>query len=86
MGLELQELLKFVKLFDLDGFYVQREEGDTYRILFGNDDPLADLRRVQMENSLLKAQIEKAMDLYYEAIGVREEDDHAQAVCTRRAD
>lgn len=85
MGLELQELIKFAKLFDLEGFYAQREEGGTYRILFGNDDPMVELQKLEMENALLKAQLEAAMDMYYRDLGIRGGECDEQAVCARRA-
>lgn len=60
-----EKALEVIKDFQIRSYYLSEDEDGDVTLLFGEDDPLKEIERLKLDNSVLKAQVKYLMYILY---------------------
>lgn len=57
--------LETINSFQIKSYYLKEAEDGDVELLFGDDDPMKEIERLKLDNSVLKSQVKYLMSILY---------------------
>lgn len=57
--------LETINSFQIKSYYLKETEDGDVELLFGDDDPMKEIERLKLDNSVLKSQVKYLMSVLY---------------------
>lgn len=57
--------LEMIGSFQIRSYYLKESEDGDVELLFGDDDPMKEIERLKLDNSVLKTQVKYLMSILY---------------------
>lgn len=57
--------LEMIGSFQIKSYYLKESEDGDVELLFGDDDPMKEIERLKLDNSVLKTQVKYLMSILY---------------------
>ena len=57
--------LETINSFQIKSYYLKEAENGDVELLFGDDDPMKEIERLKLDNSVLKSQVKYLMSILY---------------------
>lgn len=57
--------LETINSFQIKSYYLKEAEDGDVELLFGDDDPMKEIERLKLDNSVLKSQVKYLMSALY---------------------
>ncbi len=57
--------LEMIGSFQIRSYYLKESEDGDVDLLFGDDDPMKEIERLKLDNSVLKTQVKYLMSILY---------------------
>ena len=57
--------LEMIGSFQIKSYYLKEAEDGDVELLFGDDDPMKEIERLKLDNSVLKTQVKYLMSILY---------------------
>lgn len=57
--------LETINSFQIKSYYLKEAEDGNVELLFGDDDPMKEIERLKLDNSVLKSQVKYLMSILY---------------------
>lgn len=57
--------LEMICSFQIRSYYLKESEDGDVELLFGDDDPMKEIERLKLDNSVLKTQVKYLMSILY---------------------
>lgn len=57
--------LETINSFQIKSYYLKETEDGDVELLFGDDDPMKEIERLKLDNSVLKSQVKYLMSILY---------------------
>ena len=60
-----EQMLETIDRYQIKNYYVSEDENGDFTLRFGDDDPLKEIEKLKMDNTVIKTQVKYLMSIMF---------------------